>query len=234
MTESGSTRMNRRQLLWRGGVGSAAALAAACAPAAAPSGGPSGGTSSGGARQAWEQQWDDLVAAAKKEGKVVVQTSIGESYRKALAAFEEAFPGIVVEQTALQLANFVPKVIQEREAGVYSYDALSTTFGAQGAKFLANRGADPLPPAIIRPDLMDDGTWEGGFAKGWMDNAKQFAYSVTTERSRALVIDTNQVKEDEIKVFQDLLSPKWKGKILSQDPRTLGSGYTSLTPIRLK
>ncbi len=225
--------VTRRELLRHGGLAGAATLAAACAPAAAPAG-TSGGAPSSTARQGWEQQWDDMVAAAKKEGKVSVFTSIGESYRRALDGFQAAFPGIEVEHTPLQLANFVPKILQEREAGVYNFDAMATTFGAQGAKFLANKGADPVLPAFIRPEFKEDGTWnDGSFAIGWLDNAKQYAYAATNERSRALNIDLGQVKDDEIKTFQDLLNPKWKGKILSQDPRLIGSGYTSLTAVRL-
>jgi len=39
-----------------------------------------------------------------------------------------------------------------------------------------------------------------------------------------LFINTDFVKPEELKSVQDLLNPKWKGKIASQDPRLGGSG----------
>src|SRR5207248_1490696 len=46
-----------------------------------------------------------------------------------------------------------------------------------------------------------------------------------------VAIDTNQVKPDEIKSFQDLLDPKWKGKMLLTDAR-IGPTYIGMAAIR--
>jgi ABC-type Fe3+ transport system substrate-binding protein len=49
-----------------------------------------------------------------------------------------------------------------------------------------------------------------------------------------LWVDTDQVKDGEIKSYKDLLDPKWKGKIIAGDPRTKGSGFWPATTIRVK
>ena len=41
---------------------------------------------------------DQLYEAAKKEGKVVIQTPAGAGYRPAIDAFMKAFPGIEADQ----------------------------------------------------------------------------------------------------------------------------------------
>lgn len=38
------------------------------------------------------------------------------------------------------------------------------------------------------------------------------------------MINTSLVKKDEVKAYRDLLNPKWKGKILIDDPTILGGG----------
>jgi hypothetical protein len=39
-------------------------------------------------------EWQQVVAAAKKEGKVVVNTFPGDGYKRALKAFSQAYPDI--------------------------------------------------------------------------------------------------------------------------------------------
>jgi len=48
---------------------------------------------------------------------------------------------------------------------------------------------------------------------------------------RSVYINTDQVKEDEIKTLDDLLGPKWKGKIVTSDV-TWGFVYTPAVLIR--
>src|SRR5438876_324113 len=67
--------ISRRTFLGTAG----AAAAAACAPAAAPVQ-PTGPAVSGAT--GWEKEWQDLVEAARKEGKVGVYTTSSLGYRK--------------------------------------------------------------------------------------------------------------------------------------------------------
>ena len=45
------------------------------------------------------QEWQQIVAAAKKEGKVVVNTFPGDGYKRALKACTQAHPDIRLEHT---------------------------------------------------------------------------------------------------------------------------------------
>lgn len=87
----------RRAFLRAVSLASGAAVVTACSPGTAqpPA---SSGTALAPSRAACEDDWDRLAAAAKQEGKLVVASYHGVNvFRKVLSAFEQAFPGIVVD-----------------------------------------------------------------------------------------------------------------------------------------
>src|SRR5574341_1358158 len=61
-------------------------------------------------------------AAARKEGKVAVNTFTGQGYGRVLKLFAQAYPDIKVDHTNLEPVDFSPRVINERKAGVYTWD----------------------------------------------------------------------------------------------------------------
>lgn len=219
--------LSRRTFLQTSSV---AAGALACGPGAAPTG-PS---TSGGPKQGWEREWDELVAAAKKEGKLVTMSVEGGGYRKVADAFHEAFPEIEVEHATILARTWAPKILQERAAGLYNWDVAGppaiTAFGT----LWPEKVFDPLRPLLFRPDVLDDKNWQGGLDFGWADDAKQYSFGYTWDLAVNLHINTDLVREDEIKSAKDLANPKWKGKIAMADPRTGGASATPLTIARLK
>ena len=50
------------------------------------------------------------MAAAKKDGKVVVNTFPGDGYARALKPFTQAFPDIKLEHTSLHSQDFAPRI----------------------------------------------------------------------------------------------------------------------------
>src|SRR3954453_18442447 len=98
----------RRDFMLMLGAASTGLLAAACSSAAAPaqptaapakpaSGAATAAPAAGPAPHtapaaAKTSEWDALVDAAKKEGKVVIQTPVGAGYRDGADAFMKAFP----------------------------------------------------------------------------------------------------------------------------------------------
>lgn len=199
---------------------STAGLAAACAPGAA---GPDQSAAPTGQREAWHQQWDDLVAAAKKEGKVVIQLPVGTGYREALEVFMAAFPGVEAEaQQFPDGATYIPKIQGERRAGIYSFDVAAVP-AIPPLQVLKHEGTyDPLRPLLFRPDVIDENAWNGGYESRWADSAKNLAFRFQQQVTRSLYVNTQLIKEDEIKTLDDLIDPKWKGKIAMSD---VAQGY---------
>ena len=178
-------------------------------------------------------EWRQVVAAAKKEGKVVVNTFPGDGYKRALKAFTQAYPDIKLEHTGLHSQEFAPRIMQERQASLFTWD-VATIPTSTALQVLRPAGVwDPVRPAIVLPEALDDAGWEGGFERGFAAvKDRALAYGFCAVRGAGITINTDMVKED-IKGLTDLLNPRWKGKLLLPDVRTMGDSFWSMTSARL-
>jgi len=92
---------------------------------------------------------------------------------------------------------------------------------------------DPVRPAIVLPEVMDDAGWDGGFERGFtLVKDRALTYGFCSVRGAGITVNTDLVKE-EIKGLTDLLNPKWKGKLLLPDVRTMGDSFWAMTSARL-
>ncbi|MSQ27339.1 MAG: extracellular solute-binding protein [Dehalococcoidia bacterium] len=228
--------ISRRVFVKIGGLVAAGAVAAACSPAAAPAEPSTGNAPVGGAapagKAAWEKEWDDLVAAAKKEGKLSLLTLVGTGYRTMIQEFEKTFSGITVDQLAEASATvWVPKVQQERNANLYSFDVALVPPNSALTRLKPERVWEPVKPLLFRPDVLDDKGWRNGFNDRFMDVEGNLCFDWEYLVRHAFAINTDLVKEGEIKSVKDLLDPKWKGKMIFSDAR-FGDNYLAMANIR--
>ena len=186
-----------------------------------------------GARAASAQgEWAAVVAAAKKEAKVVVNTFPGDGYKRALKAFTAAYPEIKLEHTGLHSQDFAPRIVQERQANLFTWDvALIPTSTA--LQVLRPAGVwDPVRPAILLPEVKDG--WDGGFERGFtLVKDRALCYGFVAVRGGGVTINTDMVKESEVRGLKDLLDPRWKGKLLLPDVRVMGDSFWPMTAARL-
>nr|NIO11924.1 hypothetical protein [Deltaproteobacteria bacterium] len=69
--------------------------------------------------------WDQVVAAAKKEGQVVVAQGggSGADLRRLMTdRFEKEYPGIRVDITVAGGRSIAPRILMERRVGKYLWD----------------------------------------------------------------------------------------------------------------
>ena len=178
--------------------------------------------------------WEPMVAAARKEGKVAVNTFTGQGHARVLKLFSQAYPDIKVEHTNLEAVDFAPRVIQERKASVFTWD-VATMPMSTALQVLKPAGVwDPIKPVIVAAETRNNANWRGGFDAGFLDRDRHLAYSFSLVRAPGVFVNVDQVKEGELKSVKDLLAPKWKGRIAISDPRTIGSTFWPLTAARLK
>jgi ABC-type Fe3+ transport system substrate-binding protein len=210
---------------------------AAKAPAAAPTTAPAAKAAAPAVAGAIsDADWEKIVEAARKEGTVNVATYAGTAHRKILEVFEAAYPGIKVEHTQFQSSSrdYVPRLLQEQKAGLYTFDVAFMPLQEMIRQVKPAGGLEPLRPAVVRADVLDDKNWLDSYLDGYPDEDKQWGYALNKNRYKSVWVNTDLVKEGEVTKFTDLLDPKWRGKILLGDPRTKGSGFLSFTAIRVK
>jgi ABC-type Fe3+ transport system substrate-binding protein len=95
---------------------------------------------------------------------------------------------------------------------------------------LSENVLDPVEPYFMLPQVKDPKQWWGGHI--WIDNAKKYIYAFQAYQTESLWHNTELVKPEEIRSFDDLLQPKWQGKIAILDPRTPGSGASMWSYLR--
>ena len=171
------------------------------------------------------QSWDQLVAAAKHEGKVVVLGPPDADVRLALPAkFKERF-GITLEYIGGRGRSTSVRIRTERKAGLYTADVAISGLSTLAKIYYREKMIVPLKPALILPEVLDGSKWKKG--KLWFSDPEgQYILRLSNGIQSSFYINTDKVKPGEIKSARDLLDPKWKGKIAMDDPRISGSGLT--------
>lgn len=233
----------RRQLLQRGilagaslalvlsGCGAAAAPASSPASGAAarssgasPAASGAGSSASGAAASgsAVATSWDDMTAAAKREGTVVVAGPPDPDTRTKLPDLIKQRFGVEVQYLSQNSSQVAARMQAERAAGQYNLDLMLAGADTAFTTMLANGWADPLKPALVMPGAADPSKWKTGgpwFRDSNKDTILQLFNTVTT----TLTVNAQTVT-DTITTAEALLDPKWKGKIASFDPTVNGIG----------
>jgi iron(III) transport system substrate-binding protein len=173
----------------------------------------------------WQAEWQRVTVAAKKEGKAVVSVPPGAELRKALKeGFERRF-GIELELVTGRGSTIVKKIADEHRAGVQFFDVHT---GGSGAIIYGLAGiVDPVESQFILPEVKDPKNWWGGHL--YVDRSNRYAYSFLAFVQEAIWYNTELMKPEEVRVYDDLLHPKWRGKIGYSDPRAGGAGQGNWT-----
>ncbi|MBI4332009.1 MAG: extracellular solute-binding protein [Chloroflexi bacterium] len=128
--------------------------------------------------------------------------------------------GIAAEWVAGRTDETFEKVQRERLAGIYSVDAYYGSPGSPIRQFKPAGILAPFPPLLL-PEVSDPRVWFGGKLPFVDKDNSVFASALYP--TQVILVNTDLVKPDEISSYQDLLAPKWKGKIAMNDP-TVGIG----------
>lgn len=180
----------------------------------------------------WKAEWDKVVAAAKKEGRVVVAESGGagaETRRLYVDGFQRQFPEIRVDLTVSGgEGSIAPRILTERKAGRFEWDVLTGGTTTPIEYFLPAGVLDPIRPALMLPEVTDPSKWFGGQID-FADKAGSYVLVFGGYVKPPLAFNPKLVNKKEIDSYWDLLEPKWKGKTVLHDPRRPGSGLAAVT-----
>ena len=142
-----------------------------------------------------------LIEAAKKEGEVVWYSTqiISQLVRPVTAAFEKKYPGIRVRATRANATETAVKILNESKAGRVGsdvFDGTTTVVPLKKEGYVLKWMPDEakLYPAIYKDP---EGYW-----------VANNLFIITPGFNTSLV-----PKGTEPKTYQDLLNPKWRGKM---------------------
>jgi ABC-type Fe3+ transport system substrate-binding protein len=173
------------------------------------------------------QEWEKVLAAGKKEGTVAVIGPVGADRRDVLVEPFQKKYGITVEYFSDRGSGIGPRLTAERGAGRYLWD-VAVTGTTTGLLVLLPAGMlDPLEPALVSPEVKDPKNWRGGSPE-FVDPQKRFLVMTPSQRG-TLFVNPKVTNPQEIKSYKDLLNPKWRKRIVMDDPTRAGPGQATFT-----
>jgi len=179
-------------------------------------------------------EWDETLAKAKEEGKFVAVLGGGASrnYRPIFKYFEDKF-GIRTVVSTGGGRRQADRILAERGAGKYKVDIFMVggTSGLQ--RILPNRAADPIPPLLFLPEVVDKSLWYKG--KHYYSDPEEkyiFAFAGRVRRSPIeMRFNTNKLSIEEAKKIDSMwtfLDKRFAGNIVAIPPGP-GAGATYFT-----
>lgn len=152
-----------------------------------------------------------LIAAAKKEGKVVWYTSLALPSSTHLAkVFMDKYKGIEVEVHRTGSQRVLQRVMQEVSAGIKNVDVIHTS---DGGHFVLLKKKNLLTKYVPKG--------VGGYPSGFKD--KQGYYHGMRATLSVIAYNPKIISDKEApKTWKDLLDPKWKGKMVTAHPSYSG------------
>ena len=177
----------------------------------------------------WERELRETLAAAEIEGRVTAIGRPGDDRESFFKKFQEKYPKIKIEYTLMRPSNLAPRLLAEQQKSVFLWDVM-VEGGNNVANVLKPAGATAdIRDYLIRdPRVVGDSNWRGGFEDGYRlsDNIGIYSFAVST--SVGPYVNRDLVSKQELSGLKDLIDPKWKGKIVINDPRLPAHGQIML------
>src|SRR5574341_2085189 len=159
--------------------------------------------------------WKAVVEAAKREGVVKCACPPRREFAMAFKkGFEDAYPGITVEITAAALPAFPLRVAKEQSAKMFLWDVYTFGPGAEIFDLKSKGGLESLWDYLVLPEVLNDSAWIGGIKDRFLDVEQKHIFGMFYTISTGSI--NREVHPDlKIKSFEDLLTPAFKGKLVS-------------------
>jgi len=171
----------------------------------------------------WQQEWEKTIEAARKEGALSLYLLEGDGELARVAqAFQKKFPEIKITTTPGRGNTLGPRIMAERRAGKFLVDVYIAGTTTAYEVFYRAKMLDSVRAALILPEVVDESKWWLG-QHHYIDPESQYIFVYTGNVGQYVSYHTPSVEPGEIRSHRDFLRPKWKGKILSRDPKISGS-----------
>lgn len=158
-----------------------------------------------------------LIAAAKKEGKIVWYSSVDLLVSEKIGkAFEAKFPGVAVRVERSGAERVFQRIGQEYASHIHAVDVVNSSDAAHFIVWKRDGLLAPYVPEDVAKHYAAEYKDPDGMFATWRAWLSIIAYN------------TDLVKAaDAPKSFADLLEPKWTGKIVKAHPSYSGTILTA-------
>ena len=167
-------------------------------------------------------RWAAVLQAAKGEGALVVYSTANPATKQALTKAMKDKYGIAVDFIVSRGEEQVQRIKTEYQAGIYQGDVLLTGGATLQLNLKPTGTMAVLDSTLILPEVADPALWRGRRLP-FLDKEHQIIGFVNKSGSH-VAVNLDALKPEDIKSYHDLVDPKWKGKIIVDDPTVTGSG----------
>lgn len=165
----------------------------------------------------WKSDWEATLRAAEKEGQLVIYGPRGRDQEQLYSEiFAKAFPKIRVQYTPGRLSQQISRLMAEQRAGVRQVDLLLGGTDVLLGTFKDKGLLQPILPLLVLPEVLEPAAWFKGKLL-FADSEEKYVALYRAVPYSSACINTNLIKAGELKSYWDIVNPKWKGKIASQD-----------------
>lgn len=174
--------------------------------------------------QEGDTAWKKIVAAAKQEGTLVINSQPNQAWRDYIQReFPKAYPNITLNMSVLPTEEFIARVRTERQVDKYLWDAVAS--GAISGFALEKDGVlDPIVPELVLPEVKDPAVW-GGWDEALVDAQRKYVFAMSAYLQppyyNAKLVPPALVERLGLKV---MLEPQYAGKTAWHDPMIAGGG----------
>lgn len=172
-------------------------------------------------------EWLALIAAAQAEGQISIVASSSRDYDPVYSQFSKKF-GIKTVISYGGGSEHADRVLAERRAGIYAVDVGHVGGNTVNRRMIPAGAVAPIMPLLVLDEVKNPANWYGD--KLWFVDADQkhvIAHSADFDVAFEFFINTKLVKDADIaalKTPDDILSDKWRKKIVALSPMLGQSG----------
>ena len=171
----------------------------------------------------WQSEWERTVQGAKKEGALSLYLLQGDGELESVARlFQKKYPEISIVTTPGRGNTLAPRIMAERRAGKYLVDVYIAGTTTAYEVFYRAKILNSVREALILPEVIDQSKWWRG-RHHYIDPEGRYIFAYVGNVGQYVSYHAPSVGAGEIRSYRDFLQPKWKGKILSRDPKISGS-----------
>jgi len=158
---------------------------------------------------------DEMLAAARKEGSLTIVTHTNLLYRDVVSKFKEKYPDIQVEHNSIRPSEFAPKVVTEQQNGQFAYDIWLSPTSNMVEVVVPAGGFQSMAPYLL-PETVDP--------KNWRTGTPLYATTdplILLNRGNVdgtVWVNRDLVPESEFNNTEQIIDPKFKGKIQLRTP----------------